>query len=102
MNRDLDLAGFELHPQRGAVLAEVHARPFTRLTAPVTVLRFAFLSQGEVAAADRQKFVAFCLSHGQAPPDAGTKHHQVTIDATQLRWEQHSEFSTFTWILGGS
>ncbi|GMO22627.1 DUF3422 domain-containing protein [Bradyrhizobium sp. TM233] len=99
MNRDLDLAGFELHPQRGAVLGEVHARPFTRLIAPVTVLRCAFLSQGEVAAADRQKFVAFCMSHGQAPPDAGTKHHQVTIDTTQLRWEQHSEFSTFTWIL---
>ncbi|MGY3475074.1 DUF3422 domain-containing protein [Bradyrhizobium ottawaense] len=99
MNRDLDLADFELHPQRGAVLAEVHARPFTRLTAPVMVLRFAFLGQGEVAAADRQSFVAFCMSHGQAPPDAGTKHHQVTIGDTQLRWEQHSEFSTFTWIL---
>ncbi|MDA9480284.1 hypothetical protein XI03_38465 [Bradyrhizobium sp. CCBAU 65884] len=99
MNRDLDLADFELHPQRGAVLAEVHARPFTRLTAPVTVLRFAFLGQGEVATADRQSFVAFCMSHGQAPPDAGTKHHQVTIGDTQLRWEQHSEFSTFTWIL---
>src|SRR3569623_1420042 len=99
MNRDLDLAGFELHPQRGAVLGEVHARPFTRLTAPLTVLRFAFLSQGDVAAADRQKFVAFCASHGQAPPDDGTKHHQVAIGAIQLRWEQHSEFSTFTWIL---
>jgi len=99
MNRDLDLAGFELHPQRGAVLGEVHARPFTRLTAPLTVLRFAFLSQGDVAAADRQKFVAFCASHGQAPPDDGTKHHQVAIGAVQLRWEQHSEFSTFTWIL---
>lgn len=102
MNRDLDLADFELHPQRGAVLAEVHARPFTRLTGPVTVLRLAFLGQGEAAAADRQKFVAFCMAHGQTPPEDGTKHHQVTIGATQLRWEQHSEFSTFTWILGGS
>lgn len=102
MNRDLDLAGFELHPQRGAVLGEVHARPFTRLTAPLTVLRFAFLSQGEVAAANRQKFVAFCTSHGQEPPDEGTKHHQVAIGAIQLRWEQHSEFTTFTWILGNA
>ena len=99
MNRELDLAGFELHPQRGAVLAEVHARPFTRLVAPVTVLRFAFLNEGEGAAADRQKFVLFCTSHGQATPDAEAKHHQVTIDGIQLRWEQHSEFSTFTWIL---
>ncbi|WP_025035351.1 DUF3422 domain-containing protein [Bradyrhizobium sp. DOA9] len=101
MKNDLDLADFELHPQRGAVLAEVHARPFTRLIAPLTVLRFAFLSQGEIAAADRERFVAFCTSHGQAPPDAAAKHHQVTIGTTQLRWEQHSEFATFTWILEG-
>jgi len=71
MNRELDLADFELHPQRGAVLAEVHARPFTRLVAPVTVLRFAFLNEGEGAAADRQKFVLFCTSHGQATPSPG-------------------------------
>jgi len=102
MNHDLDLAGFELHPQRAAVLGEVHARPFTRLTAPLTVLRFAFLSQGDVAAADRQKFVAFCASHGQTPPDAATKHHQVALGAIQLRWEQHSEFTTFTWILANT
>lgn len=99
MNR-LDLASFELHPQRSAVLGEVHARPFTRLMAPLTVLRLAFLSQGDIAETDRQEFVAFCMSHGEQPPDAGTKHHQVTIGAIQLRWEQHSEFTTFTWILG--
>ena len=102
MNVDIDLAGFELHPQRGAVLGEVHARPFTRLTAPLTVLHLAFLSQGDIAAADRESFVAFCASQGQPPPDAGTKHHQVTIGGIQLRWEQHSEFTTFTWILGNT
>lgn len=99
MSRELDLAGFAMHPLRGAVLAEVHARPFTRLLAPVTVLRFAFLGEGAAAAADRERFGAFCMAHGQPPPDAATKHHQVTIDGIQLRWEQHSEFSTFTWIL---
>nr|GAJ37868.1 uncharacterized membrane-anchored protein conserved in bacteria [Bradyrhizobium sp. DOA9] len=73
--------------------------PSPRLTAPLTVLRFAFLGEGEVAAADRARFVAFCTSHGQPAPDAATKHHQVSIGSTQLRWEQHSEFTTFTWIL---
>jgi uncharacterized membrane-anchored protein len=41
MDHGVDLAGFKLHPQRGAALGEVHARPFTRLTAPLGVLRFA-------------------------------------------------------------
>jgi uncharacterized membrane-anchored protein len=96
MNRGLDLAGFKLHPQRAAVLNEVHARPFTRLTAPLGALRFAFLNQD--AASDRQSFVAFCAAHGLPAPSSAAKHHQVTIGAIMLRWEQHSEFSTFTWI----
>ncbi|MBR0892817.1 DUF3422 domain-containing protein, partial [Bradyrhizobium diazoefficiens] len=98
MNSGPDLASFRLHPQRGAVLSEVHARPFTRLTAPLGALRFAFLSQGDTAAADRQSFAAFCTAQGLPAPDASAKHHQVTIGAIVLRWEQHSEFTTFTWI----
>jgi uncharacterized membrane-anchored protein len=98
MNRGPDLAGFKLHPQRGAVLSEVHARPFTRLTAPLGALRFAFLSHGDTAASDRQSFAAFCAAHGLPAPNATAKHHQVTIGAIMLRWEQHSEFTTFTWI----
>lgn len=98
MDRDLNLFDFTLHPQRDAVLAEVHARPFTRLTAPLTVLRFAFLNQGAAASADRQNFAAFCAAHGLAAPESTAKHHQVAIGSIQLRWEQHSEFATFTWI----
>jgi uncharacterized membrane-anchored protein len=102
MDRGLDLAGFTLHPQRGAVLGEVHARPFTRLTAPLMVLRFAFLNQGDAAASDRESLVAFCATHGLPVPDAAAKHHQATIGAILLRWEQHSEFTTFTWISGNA
>ena len=98
MDRDVDLAAFRLHPQRGAVLGEVHARPFTRLTAPLGVLRFAFLNQGDAAAIDRQSLSAFCAARGLAAPEADAKHHQVSIGAIVLRWEQHSEFATFTWI----
>ncbi|MGY3133747.1 putative membrane-anchored protein [Bradyrhizobium sp. USDA 4501] len=31
---ELDLRTFTPHPQRDAVLGEVHARPFTRLVSP--------------------------------------------------------------------
>jgi uncharacterized membrane-anchored protein len=98
MDQGVDLAGFKLHPQRGAALGEVHARPFTRLTAPLGVLRFAFLNQGDAAAIDRRSLAAFCAARGLAAPEPSAKHHQVTIGAILLRWEQHSEFTTFTWI----
>jgi uncharacterized membrane-anchored protein len=98
MDRELDLAGFKLHPQRHAVLAEVHARPFTRLTAPLGVMRFAFLNQGDAATIDRQTLAAFLAARGLAALEPSAKHHQVAIGSILLRWEQHSEFATFTWI----
>jgi uncharacterized membrane-anchored protein len=98
MSDGLDLELFRLHPQRDAVLGEVHARPFTRLAPSVGVVRFAFLAQGEAAVADRRSFEEFCRQHAVAAPDPEAKHHQVAIGPVMLRWEQHSEFATFTWI----
>jgi len=94
------LSGFQLHPKRSTVLDEVHARPYTRLTAPLAVLHFAFLNQGDEAV-DRGRFAEFCRARGLPAPDASAKHHQVSIGSVLLRWEQHSEFATFTWICSG-
>ncbi|RZN09931.1 DUF3422 domain-containing protein [Bradyrhizobium genosp. SA-3] len=94
----LDLSKFTVHPQRDAVLAEVHARPFTQLVAPFSMIHFAFLAKGEAAASDRHRFVAFCREHDVPAPDLSAKHHQIAIEPVVLRWEQHSEFATFTWI----
>ncbi|WP_456640531.1 DUF3422 family protein [Bradyrhizobium sp. USDA 10063] len=95
---ELDLRSFQLHPQRDAVLGEVHVRPFSRLVSPFSVIHFAFLAQGEAAASDRRCFVDFCRQHNVPPPELLAKHHQIGIGPVGLRWEQHSEFATFTWI----
>ncbi|CAL80664.1 conserved hypothetical protein [Bradyrhizobium sp. ORS 278] len=94
----LDMSVFTPHPLRDSVLNEVHARPFTPLTQPVSVIRFAVMAKGDSAAADRDSLAAFCARHGAAPPEPGIKHHQVVVGSARLRWEQHSEFATFTWI----
>ncbi|MET4387537.1 putative membrane-anchored protein [Bradyrhizobium sp. F1.4.3] len=95
---ELDLRTFKPHPQRDAVLGEVHARPFTRLVSPFSVIHFAVLAQGEAAASDRCRFIDFCLERNLRPPKQSAKHHQIVIGPAMLRWEQHSEFTTFTWI----
>jgi uncharacterized membrane-anchored protein len=100
MRDGLRLDDFRLHPKRGAVLGEVHARPYTRLTAPLGVLHFAFLNDDDEAAVDRRSFAEFCTARGVPAPDASAKHHQVSIGPVVLRWEQHSEFTTLTWIRG--
>ncbi|MCD0423154.1 DUF3422 domain-containing protein [Rhodopseudomonas sp. BR0M22] len=85
------------HPLRAVVLGEVHARPFTALSVPARVLHFAFETSGARAAADRDAMISFCESRGLQPPPAGEKHHRARFGTTMLRWEQHSEFTTYTW-----
>jgi uncharacterized membrane-anchored protein len=87
------------HALRAAILGEVHARPFTPIETPRRVLHFAFDTAGERAEADRAALVAFCTGRGLSAPQAGGNHHRVVFGATALRWEQHSEFTTYTWEL---
>ena len=87
------------HPLRAAVLGEVHARPFTPIETPRRVLHFAFETTVERGEADRAALTAFCTSRGLAAPQPAGKHHRVAFGTTALRWEQHSEFTTYTWEL---
>jgi uncharacterized membrane-anchored protein len=81
------------------VLGEVHARPFTPIETPRRILHFAFDTTGEAARADRAALTAFCARRGLDPLQPAAKHHRVTLGGVTLRWEQHSEFSTYTWEL---
>lgn len=87
------------HPERGGILAEVHARPFAPLATPVRILHFAFLTGSAQAQADRAALAAFCAARGVAPPAPDAKHHRVRLGDGALRWEQHSEFTTYSWEL---
>jgi uncharacterized membrane-anchored protein len=87
------------HPLRAAVLAEVHARPFTPIESPRRILHFAFETAGEAAKADRAALAKFCAERGLEPLKDGAKHHRVKLGGSVLRWEQHSEFTTYTWEL---
>lgn len=87
------------HGLRAAVLGEVHARPFTAIETPCRILHFAFDTAGPAALADRAALGAFCSGRGLAPLKDGTKHHRLKLGGAILRWEQHSEFTTYTWEL---
>ena len=94
---DQDAARLVPHPLRAAILGELHARPFTAIAVPSRVVHFAFDTSGAQAQADRANLLALLDSRGLKPPAAGEKHHRVAFGTTILRWEQHSEFTTYTW-----
>jgi uncharacterized membrane-anchored protein len=101
MTADVTIGGDLLaaHPWRAAVLGEVHARPFTPIETPRRVLHFAFETTAERGEADRAALSEFCAQRGLGVPQPGGNHHRVVFGATALRWEQHSEFTTYTWEL---
>jgi uncharacterized membrane-anchored protein len=103
MTSDVTIGGngarLTAHPLRAAVLGEMHARPFTPIETPRRVLHFAFETTAERGEADRTALTAFCVTRGLAAPQSSGKHHRVLLGATALRWEQHSEFTTYTWEL---
>jgi uncharacterized membrane-anchored protein len=77
----------------------VHARPFTPIGTPRRILHFAFDTAGDAARRDRAALADFCARRGLEPLKDAAKHHRVALGATTLRWEQHSEFTTYTWEL---
>ncbi len=85
------------HPLRAVVLGEVHARPFHPVTTPLRVLHFGFLTNAAQTAEAHKALVDYCKSRGvDAPPD-GAKHFRVALGGAVLRWENHAEFTTYTW-----
>jgi uncharacterized membrane-anchored protein len=94
-----DGARLEPHALRAAVLGEVHARPFLPIETPRRLLHFAFATAGQAAQRDRAALADFCVRRGLEPLKDGAKHHRVGLGGTILRWEQHSEFTTYTWEL---
>lgn len=94
-----DGGGLIAHPERGAILAEVHARPFAPVETPRRLLHFAFLTDAAQASADREALARFCAGRGVPAPPEGAKHHRARFADASLRWEQHSEFTTYSWEL---
>ena len=85
------------HPLRTVVLGEVHARPLNAVAVPARILHFGFETDPASSQADREHVVELCRSRGLPPPLPHDKHYRVALGSTTLRWEQHSEFTTYTW-----
>ena len=93
------------HPQRYALVNELHARPSPQLEAPCTAVYLALKERGDAANRDRAKDVEhlaeLCVRHGAARPDSSVGHHAAQLGRYQLRWESHTEFVTYAAFMPG-
>lgn len=85
-------------PERDALLAEAHARPYTPLACPALVDRIASISGEGGAQADRAHMAALCRKLAQPEPGPDAKWCVLDAGGWRLRWERHTEFSTWTFF----
>ncbi|WP_291736043.1 DUF3422 family protein [Leisingera sp. F5] len=88
------------HPLRYQLTNELHARPFPAMSSPCTVVYLAVKQPQEAEHRDRQQDVQHLTDlldrHGAAHPQPGATHHTAQIGRHMVKWEQHTEFVSYT------
>ncbi|MEO1107700.1 MAG: DUF3422 domain-containing protein [Pseudomonadota bacterium] len=90
------------HPLRYALANELHARPFPSAEVPCTVAFLAIKKPTESVDGDRQADIAHLTDlltrYGASRPQPDATHYAGQIGRHWLKWEQHTEFVTYTAI----
>ncbi|EJL85502.1 putative membrane-anchored protein [Herbaspirillum sp. CF444] len=89
------------HPQRVALAAEVHSRPFLHLNAPESLTHLAVYVRDQADASRHALFqhallTDLCVHFGVTAPGMDAKHFFHDFGRFRLKWECHTEFATYT------
>jgi uncharacterized membrane-anchored protein len=93
----------EDHPLRYRLANELHARPFPEITAPAQAIYVAIKQPKDAAkrdrALDRAHLLALLDRFGADHPAPDATHYFGDLGKFHLKWEQHTEFVTYTAFL---
>lgn len=82
------------HPARRALNAEMHARPPEALPGSA---RISFMALTDTH--DIEPVAELCRMFGVEPPAPGASHVSVSLGGFQLKWERHTEFVRYKFIV---
>lgn len=88
--------GFPAHEGRPGALGEVHSRPHPLVESPRVLVQLSFMTEGG-SAVDHAVLSELSRRLGIAAPDRQARHHAMKWGQGTLRWERHTEFSTYLW-----
>lgn len=92
----------ENHAQRFVLHNEVHARSSIIRGLPGRASHLALSRSNDEKIQERQHLSQLCERFGVAAPALDVDHFSATFDTFQIRWEQHGEFSTYTFYVQGA
>ena len=87
------------HPHRAMLHNEIHARPPEAMTAPLAIAHIVMLADAGGREASRAHVAALLRDHHLALPDANTTHLRMDLGAFRIRWELHTEFVSWTFMV---
>ena len=91
----------EDHPARRLAADEVHARPQEALETPQRATFVAVIIDNSDRGRELDHIAALCSRFGVAPPGPDDIHFTARLGAFRMKWERHSEFSGYTFIVAG-
>lgn len=96
----MNLSSVLNHPRRLALASEIHARPFMVFEAPARISHLAIFSDDGEQSHERL-LQSLCARFGVAAPGQGAQHFAHDFGHFRLKWERHTEFSTFSFVEPG-
>ncbi len=89
----------ENYSQRFTLHNEVHARSSIILQLPIRCTHLALLLTPEEKELERIHLNLLCERFGATTPSKDADHFTAVFDSFQIRWEQHTEFSSYTFYV---
>jgi len=98
MNPRLTLAELTEHPLRQRLNNEFHARPPVPLAGATLVSHLVFKHNAAKAQLARENLSKLCQAHVCNAIDSSDAHLMIETGAFRMRWELHTEFSSYTFF----
>lgn len=98
MHTRLKLAGLADHPLRERLNSEFHARLPIPLVSPLIVSHLVFKHDGLTASLERENLARLCQSSVCQSVESSDTHLMLDAGSFRLRWELHTEFSSYTFF----
>ncbi|WP_234087158.1 DUF3422 family protein [Azonexus sp. R2A61] len=92
------LANLEEHPLRQRLNNEFHARPPVPLLGAWLISHLVFKHSATTAEAERENLTKLCQGHVCNAIDSTDAHVMIDAGAFRMRWELHTEFSSYTFF----
>lgn len=96
LSSEKHLLGIPEYTERRDLHAELNADAYELVSIPAQLSHLVLLSDRQWVDQEYQLIVQLCDRYGIAPPNAHSDQFSAELGDFRLRWERHTEYSTYT------